>query len=647
MEPDFHIGEYLIRPQRDCVERGGKVIHVAPKAMAVLVCLAGAPGQVFTRQELFDAVWPGAVVSDEALTQRVAELRKALGDSAHDPQYIETIPKVGFRLIPPVLERSPGHVESAAPIQSSASPVGRTLGIASLILVLVAVLAFLYSTIDKDVPAPIDEEGVPSIAVLPFINMSEDPGNVYFSDGVSEELLNLLAGIPDLRVISRSSSFSFRDKGLAIPELARQLNVTHVLEGSVRKSGSRIRITAQLIDARSDNRIWSDSYDRELHDIFAVQKEIATAISGALKVALRAGGSETVTNARKLTENMEAYENYLRGRYLWQRRGEDNIRQAIHLFEQAKELDPKLARAWSSVAAAYITLPGYLTRTDSTYLEALDDFRHEAWSAAMQALELDDSLAEAHAVLGEIAHKNREWSEAEGHYLRAIANEPKNSTAHLWYSEFLGNVGRSRDALNESLIAYQLDPMNGGTHNVLTSIYWQLNDTDNAVKYGTIGWELGNKPYWSAGLRIQALVNLRLEKFETAIAFAEKYDKYRVHSNGYPVGVLKLHVEAKIDPAKTHLYLETLKEHEKEFSSGTLIRGYVDFGRIDDAYRVAKERLDQLITLRWFIWNPEMTTFRQDPRFVEIAAQLGLLDYWRDNGWPDLCQPDGESAHCK
>ncbi|MCH7508600.1 MAG: hypothetical protein IIB68_01995 [Proteobacteria bacterium] len=287
-----------------------------------------------------------------------------------------------------------------------------------------------------------------SIAVLPFINMSDDPGNEYFSDGISEELLNVLIKVEGLRVVSRTSSFAFKGKDISIPEIARKLNVDHILEGSVRKAGNTVRVTAQLIDVRTDSHLWSGTYDRELEDIFAIQDEISGQIVQALKVALGAGEQEAMAHARKPTENLAAYELYLRGRYFWQRRGEDNIRRAIDLFEQATELDPQFARAWSSLAAAHITLP--------TYSDALEDEQFPlAVSAAQKALMLDDTLAEAYAVLGDVARTDRKWTEAEAHYLRAIASEPKNSTAHLmvWRASALGRpharcAGRKPDCLS-------------------------------------------------------------------------------------------------------------------------------------------------------------------------------------------------------
>jgi adenylate cyclase len=468
--------------------------------------------------------------------------------------------------------------------------------------------------------------------------MSSDPEQEYFSDGISEELLNLLSKIPELRVISRSSAFSFKGKSIDIPTIAAQLNVAHILEGSVRKAGNRVRITAQLIEARSDTHLWSESYDRELSDIFAIQDEISGQIVQALKITLGGGEQEAMTNAQKPTENLEAYEYYLRGRYFWQRRGEDNIRRAIDLFEQATGLDPQFARAWSSLAAVYRTLPLYSDAPSSEYGPM-------AVSAAHKALALDDSLAEAYAALGDIANASRKWAEAESLHLKAIASEPKDSTAHLWYGEHLVSVGHIRNGLEEFLISYQLDPLHPGTNSNLAGVYLILNDTRNALKFGAAAWDLGH----TGGLAAQAWTYLHLGEFDRAIEFAGQWaNKYQQKKKLQSPPILKLVFEANINMAKRTLLLEMFAEPEIIFLNKMLqLQAYVGFGMINDAYRVTNMIRDSA-HLNWGLFGlPDMAPFRQDPRFADLVTELGLVDYWREYGWPDACQPEGDSVICE
>ena len=474
-----------------------------------------------------------------------------------------------------------------------------------------------------------------SIAVLPFVNMSDDPGNEYFSDGIAEELLNVLIKVEGLRVVSRTSSFAFKGKDISIPDIARKLNVDHVLEGSVRKAGNTVRVTAQLIDVRTDSHLWSGTYDRELEDIFAIQDEISGQIVQALKIALGASDQEAMAHARKPTENLEAYELYLKGRYFWQRRGEDNIRHAIDLFEQATAIDPQFARAWSSLAAAHMTMPVY---SDASFAE-----QHPlAVSAAQKALMLDDTLAETYAVLGDLAHFNKKWAEAEAYFLHAITSEPRNSTAHLWYGEHLTSLGRIRDGLEETLIAYQLDPLHGATNNVLAQIYIMLDDLHNMLKYSAAAADLGN----IGGLRLQAMANLRFGEVDRAIELAEQYDEENAKISR--LTFLKLLIEAKVDAEKSQVFLETLTEHEIALPIWISLPGYVGFGKVDDAYRLANMYGNRDRTGYWsFLWLPDMVAFRQDPRFAELVTELGLMDYWREHGWPDVCQQTGDSLICE
>ncbi len=525
--------------------------------------------------------------------------------------------------------------------QSITTRTGRKIDYMIIGLLSVAVVFFASThqwggenAVDPDI-GEASTGGEKSIAVLPFVNMSDDPANEYFSDGISEELLNVLVKVEGLRVASRTSSFSFKGREISIPNIAKELNVDHVLEGSVRKAGNTVRITAQLIDVRTDSHLWSATYDRELEDIFAIQDEISGHIVQALKIVLGAGEQESMANVQKPTENLEAYELYLRGRYFWQRRGEDNIRRAIAMFKQATALDTKFARAWSSLAAAHVTLP--------TYSDAPMDAQYPlAVSAAQKALTLDDSLAEAYAVLGDMARVDKEWSTAQAHYLRAIASEPKNSTAHLWYGEHLLSVGRVHDALEETLIAYQLDPLHPGTNTNLAQLYFWLNDAGNALKFGAAAWDLGH-PF---GLYVQSGVHMRLGEFERAMELAGQFGQ-QIDDPGLSAGI-KLFLEAQGDAAKSSLFLQMLAENETVWPLFIVLPNFVAFDRIDDAYRLADLARDSIDGADWdMFWRGDLAAFRQDPRFAELVTEQGLVDYWREYGWPDACQPAGDSVICK
>jgi len=288
-----------------------------------------------------------------------------------------------------------------------------------------------------------------SIAVLPFVNMSDDAANEYFSDGISEELLNHLSEVPELRVISRSSAFSFKGKDMDIPTIARRLNVAHVIEGSVRKAGNRVRITAQLIDARSDSHLWSKSYDRELENIFDIQDEISMAIVNALRESLNLGIQVVPRAATSV--NTEAHDAYLRGRHLVVQRTQSAIEGAVQEFEKAVALDPDYALAHAELAIAILLLNFY---GDLTVSEVV------AWATphAEHAVALNPNLAEAHAAVGFLSSIQSNFDEALIHYRRAIQINPNYSSAYLWMEFPLNYLGRYKEMFSTEETAFRLDP---------------------------------------------------------------------------------------------------------------------------------------------------------------------------------------------
>ena len=307
----FRLGPWSIEPLRGAVTGpNGEAEHLEPKVMDVFVCLAERANQLVTRDELFEAVWHGQPVSDERLTHVIAELRRAINDDRGDPKYIETIPKRGYRLIGEVRPTESGEVDNNLTRSESITHfTGRNLGLITLVLV---ILVLAYTAFDKFVIGPAPEAALiadKSIAVLPFVNMSDDPGNEYFSDGLSEEIINLLTQVSDLKVIGRTSSFAFKGKNEDLRVIGQMLGVKTVLEGSVRKEGDRVRVAVQLIDTSDGSHIWSDTYDRTLTDIFAVQEDVASAVIGALEIHV---GS--APHRGRPTDNWEAYSLFLKAR---------------------------------------------------------------------------------------------------------------------------------------------------------------------------------------------------------------------------------------------------------------------------------------------------------------------------------------------
>ena len=312
-----------------------------------------------------------------------------------------------------------------------------------------------------------------SLAVLPFENRSRDPGNAYFADGIQDEILTRLSKIADLKVISHTSTQHYKSAPKNLPEIAKQLGVAHILEGSVQKSGDSVRVNVQLIKAANDSHLWADTYDRRLTDIFSVESEVAKAIADTLKAKLT--GAEEQLIAARPTSNLTAYELYLKGRVLWGKRGGDNIRQAIAFYEQAIVRDPNYARAYAGLAEAYVILPIY---TDASAREAYA----KAKAAALKALQLDDKLAEAHNALAMVLFLYLDIAGSIPEFQRAIALNPNYATAHHWYGfNPLSTLGRFDEAIAESKRAVELDPLSPVINSDLGSNLMVARRYDEAI----------------------------------------------------------------------------------------------------------------------------------------------------------------------
>ncbi len=490
MGADFRLGNWIVRPQRRIIARGDKSVHIKPKSMAVFECLVAADGAPVSRNELFDTVWPGGEVSDDTLTKCVVELRKAFDDTARDHQVIETIPKLGFRLVLPVeplkpeslkqesLKQSPLTADQSSP-ESQARRGGRRMFRSAGLLLVAVLLSFaVLLSIDSSrlwlteavvtlilktaaTLAPHSIEQKPGIAVLPFVNMSSDGENEYFSEGMSEEILNALARTHRLPVIARTSSFQFKGQARDIKEIGRLLGVTHVLEGSVRKADESVRITAQLIDTATGAHVWSDVYQRELSDIFVLQAEITQDIVHQVGLAL---GDEAVIPPANMqpaefmvthpTSNLEAYDLYLKGVQMLKSTSPLLIEQAEGYFDQAIALDEYYADAWAAKGQALHVLgrPGYGHPhiPASVYPGAIAAYR--------RALQIEPGHAFATGWLGvALILNDYQWAEGMGLIKQSLARNPNNAALLSAYGVLM-RMMRIEGAEEMVERAYRLDP---------------------------------------------------------------------------------------------------------------------------------------------------------------------------------------------
>jgi TolB-like protein/Tfp pilus assembly protein PilF len=477
------------------------------------------------------------------------------------------------------------------------------------------------------------ESGVLSIAVLPFVNMSADADNEYFSDGISEELLNVLVKVSTLHVASRTSAFAYKDKDLPVSQIASELQVNHILEGSVRKAGNRVRITAQLIDGRSDRHLWSETYERELDDIFEIQEEISNAIVDALKIALDVNEVQAMERAQRPTDNLEAYEIFLQGRHLWRLRTAENIRSAIALFKKAVALDPQFAAAWESLAGATGSLSSWTQDPEEGTLD-------EAIVYARKALELDPTRAEARAIVGEYHGEHRQWAELMDEYRRVVADAPNSGMLHMWRGEILHNLGYTDAALDELLTAYELDPALGVVSNVMVYVSQGAGRYDLTLKHLGIARELGLE---QTATRNAAPLFMMRGELEPLIEY------YGWNEDDMPLCLRAIRDPAAEPELKAALLRLDLTSMEQLTAiTGPLVTSldlcYTRVGLDDEAVAM----LGNIIrTQDWYVinkfWQRDEGTrrLRQNPHFKALVQEMGLVDYWREHGWPDLCRADG------
>jgi TolB-like protein/tetratricopeptide (TPR) repeat protein len=533
-----------------------------------------------------------------------------------------------------VFDIGPQGIERTAPLEERKTgmpALERAIYFVLLVAAMGGLAYLLYPRIDGG------PEGAPgnSIAVLPFANLSQDKGDDYFSDGMSEELLNLLARVPGLRVAARTSSFAFKDKEVDVREVARQLGVDTVLEGSVRQAGNRVRITAQLIDAKTGYHLWSDTYDRELEDIFAVQDEISSEILNALKVKLGTDqtGQTPVARAAPPTGDVEAYQLYLRGRHQWKLRGKAPLERSIELFEQSLVRDPDFARAYAGLAAAYVVMPGYAGEDRGPWYE-------KATTAAQQALARDPTLAEAHSVLALIAYTETRWTDAEAGFFFATSLDANDPTTRHWYSMLLRDTGRLQLALEEARRALALDPTSPALNVNLAQSYMALGYDDQALHYRQAADELGSQSSEGPDI-VRMMAAIRTGDPASLRTTLEA----KSAEEPLPPELVDAVVTVAADRSRwpeLERVLATEAIAEADESDWFAIYALLD--RPEKALEIALESPDEIDF--GILWMPEAAVLRRLPGFVTLAERAELLDYWKQYGWPDDCRPVGDTFQC-
>ena len=545
-----------------------------------------------------------------------------------------------------VFEITPEGLKKDADVDRKRSitrDTGKTL---DRIILIVLALALAYFAFDKFVLDPArdlskvetarqegraaaltESYGERSIAVLPFVNMSDDPEQEYFSDGISEELLYLLTQIPELRVISRSSAFMFKNKDISIPEVAKQLNVAHVLEGSVRKAGNRIRITAQLIEARSDTHLWSQAYDRELDDIFAIQDEVAKAISGALKLELASVEEPAVRFGLDETVRTAAYDAYLRGRFLAQGSTADEINVGLTYLREATRLDPSFALAYAGIADAMIVKAFFSTSPPAEIVG-------EARTSAQSAIALNPNLAEAYSALASIRmFFDFDWSGSEDAFIKATSLGPTSSIAYYRYANLLTGLARFDEAVQMAERAVEIDPVGIGALHALGLAKLFGGDFEGAS--AAFGNAIEVRPAWTWGYVKKSLAHALNGQEIEALALAKEMEEMTggwgsAFLQGWLAWVYSVTDQDELLLSVVERINLGIEENRIEDPFGVALT-YFAIGdlpmALDWMERTINERSPN--ALFWGVGTADHLRlapvgFREDPRFMELLRRMDL-----------------------
>jgi TolB-like protein/Tfp pilus assembly protein PilF len=610
--------------------------------MDVFVFLANHANELVSRDQLLESIWSEHVAADELLTGAVSHLRRALQVDQVDLTFIETIPKRGYRLTGEVrlldgvgsekaVTRGAAAADVSAPALTILRTTAWTLGvaiIAATILVTLNIGGLRERLLGEATPQPIT-----SIAVLPFVNMSDNPQQEYFSDGLSEEILNLLAQIPDLHVTSRSSAFSFRGQDVDIPTIAGKLGVAYVLEGSVRRAGNQLRIAAQLIEADSDTHLWSRIYDRELSDVFAVQEEIAQAVAVALQDVL---GVRTV-EVDILTNDLEAYQLFLKGRQMFYQRGEA-LNGAIAVLRMAVDRDPSFAVAWAFLAAAAEIAPDWITSISEEDADALAD------EASRIALDLNPNLGLALAARARLTEGRGDLVAALNLYNHAVIANPGDSTIQLWFGLFNFHYGYLGEALLHLERSYELDPLVGNTSKHLAAGYLISGQEERAQPH------LAKARDFGAGMPRSFLSHHVLTGNMDA---AWQHIEAAISSQSPHAVRLKQRIYVALKDTDSTSIGALIAEEDEFHGAGNWYRPeYFMWLNLKDEFfdhYSPQTSTTPLYDLRP-AWLPGNRAFVEDLRFFEIMRGFGADVLWEQRGYPDGCvrayNPLGDHLDC-
>jgi TolB-like protein/DNA-binding winged helix-turn-helix (wHTH) protein len=615
------------------LRRGGFPIKLQEQPARVLALLLLNKADLVTREQLRAHLWRHDTFVDfeHSLNTAIKKLREALEDSAERPNYIETLPRKGYRFIAAVSSGPASGPEQTAVMDGVTAAESRTansasearedphrfrrsLGVVAVLLILaisglgVWKFGFLGGK---------ERSEIHSIAVLPLENLSGDPSQEYFADGMTEELITDLAQVSSLRVISRTTAMQYKGTHKTLPQIARELNVDGIVEGSVMPHGDRVRITAQLIYAASDRHLWAEKYEGELGDVLLLQNRVALDITRAVHARLTLLQQGTISKARAVQP--AAYDAYLRGRYFFDKRKGDALKKSVEYFREAIAADPGFAPAYAGLAES---LPALNWFTGKPPVDAMP----QAMAAARRALELDETLGEAHTALGDLLCLYEwNWSEGEKELKRGLELSPSNSLAHERYAMYLQTAGRLSEALLEAERAQELDPLSFFMNRELgRSLYLsrryddaiqQLKKSEELEPNSGVVWNWISMCYEAQGKQKETIEYLELQ------GMAEGASPQEINSirQAYLTGGWTRYWTVWLE----HRFADKHANVEPYFTAVAEAR----LGHVDKAWEWMEKSADQREV--WVIWikvDPQLDSMRSDPRYKQLLQRIHLSD---------------------
>jgi TolB-like protein/DNA-binding winged helix-turn-helix (wHTH) protein len=610
-----HFGLFQIDLKARELHKAGVKVKLQEQPFRVLALLVERAGLVVTREELRQRVWPtdAYVAFDQGLNNAIKKVRDALGDSADSPRFIETLARHGYRFVAPLgaLPQRPSEPQVRFGLRSHWKLALIALAGASLLAAL-AYWAWHGPTMHAGSPT---EKVI--LAVLPFDNLSRDPDQEFFSDGLTEEMIAQLGKLnPErLTVISRGSVAKYKDSRLAANQIGGELHADYLVQGSVRRASNRVRITVQLIQVRDQTDLWAESYDRELKDILTLQDSVARIIAKQIHITLTPAQQTRLPSGNL---DPEAYEAYLKGRYYWNKRTADGLQKALIYFQQAINKDPTYGAAYSGLADCYSGLAWHGFKSPA---EALP----KANEAALKAIEFDPQSAEAHASLGLVLTHRWDWAGAEAAFKQALRLDPRYANAHHWYGDYLSIMGRHDEALLEARHALELDPLNLMIGTWVGRRYYLARKYDLAIEQGRNTEELDanfaaahlllGENYVQVGLHDQGLAEL-----QTAASLSGNSPLYLAQ-----VAVAYASAGKKTEALQIVAQLQSLSgtRYVSPYGLAQIFAALTDTEQTFKWLQLAYE--DRAVWMSYLAVDPVFDSLRSDQRFQDLLRRVQLM----------------------